>query len=137
MKLKNIILIVFLTGIFFNLTRANDDLIENIFKEIESGISSGNVSRFSSYLNNQTYLSLKGSSGSYYSSNQAFYVISDFLNINRPVSFKFSVVKTKGSTPYATGTLTFENKGRRETALVYVSLIQSGNSWKISQITIS
>lgn len=137
--MKKIYMISFLILSFVTLNTAQttNETITTIFKEVETGISTGNVSRFSGFLNNQTYLSLKGSSGSYYSSNQAFYVLHDFLNLNKPVSFKFSVTKINSSNPYATGTLTYENKGRRETALVYVSLIQSGNSWKISQISIS
>ncbi len=106
-----------------------------IFNDIEKGISTGNVALIAEYFSSQNYLSLNNGVNGYYSSNQSFYVLQDFFNINHPVSFKFSSTRGGGNA-YATGTLIYEFKGKKGTALVFISLESSGNTWKISQITI-
>lgn len=124
---------------FFNKLDSNQRQIitKNVFNEIESGISSGKASSISSFLSSQTYLSLSNGVNGYYSSNQAYYVLQDFFKIYRVISFKLQSIKTDENVPYATGVYYFDLRGRRGTSRVYVSLNKSGNSWKISQLTIN
>lgn len=116
-------------------TNTNSPEIVRVFADIEKGLSNGNVAEFSAYFSNQTYLSISNGVSGYYSANQAFYVLQDFLSINTPISFKLSNLVT-GNLPYATGILNYESKNRRETAQVFISLENSGGNWKVSQITI-
>lgn len=108
---------------------------KSVFKEIEEGISEGDVDKFSSYLSAQTYLSLSNGASGYYSSNQAFYVLQDYFKINKVSSFRFVSMYEEGDNPYATGTYSHEFRGRRNSAQVFVSLKFQSNGWKITQIT--
>jgi hypothetical protein len=106
-----------------------------VFNDIESGFTSGNVALFSKYFATETFLSLNTGIVGYYSSNQSYYVLQNFFNLNKPISFKYTN-SVAGTNPYATGIFNYESKSRRETAQVFISLDSSGKVWKISQITI-
>ncbi len=106
-----------------------------VFNDIENGFNSGNVAAFSKYFSTETFLSLNIGIADYYSSNQSYYVLQNFFNINKPISFKYTS-STSGNNAYATGILNYESKSKRETAQVFISLDTSGKNWKISQITI-
>lgn len=139
-KLKKVILIIAILPVLSLTLLANsfdlkDDKIDIIFSEIEKGFSSGNVAYFSKYLASQNYLSLSNGISGYYSANQSFYVLQEFFKLHKPISFRYSA-KSEGKNPYATGFLTYELRGKRETAQVFIALEFSLNSWKISQITI-
>jgi hypothetical protein len=124
---------------FFNKLDSNQrqTITQNIFDEIESGMSSGRASSISSFLSGQTYLSLSNGVNGYYSSNQAYYVLEDFFKIYRVISFKLQNIKTNENIPYATGLYNFDRRGKRGVARVYISLSKSGKNWKISQLTIN
>jgi peptidoglycan biosynthesis protein MviN/MurJ (putative lipid II flippase) len=106
-----------------------------VFAEIETGISNGNVSAIAAYFSSQNYLSLSTGISGYYSANQSYYVLEDYFNFHRPVSFKFTSIRGTRNA-YATGTLVYELHNRKKTALVFISLESTDNTWKISQITI-
>ena len=114
-----------------------NNLANSILSRIGTGISSGNVSEISGYLNTQTYLSLANGISGYYSSNQAFYVLEDFFNIYKVTSFHFQSVQAYGNLPYATGVYNYYFRGKKDSANVYISLKEVGDTWKITQITIN
>lgn len=149
---QNMALIILIFSLFFinKASPQNTNFLENqsadktinqavnkIFSDIETAFSSSNVSALSEYIGPQTYFSLSNGINGYYSTNQAFYVLEDFFKIYKIVAFKFNNIQSVGNNPYATGEYVFELKGKRETAKVYISLKPSGNSWKITQITIN
>jgi hypothetical protein len=108
-----------------------------IFTELEEAIAGGNVSSIARFFSSQTYFSLTNGSSGYYSSNQAFYILENFFNVYQVRSFRFNNIQANDNNPYATGVYTYELRGKRDTAQVYVSLKPAGNSWKITQITIN
>ncbi len=108
-----------------------------VFDEIEEAINSCDVAKISRYLGPQTYFSLTNGINGYYSSNQAYYVLEDFFKLYRVTKFKLDNVKLGSSNPYATGTYHYDNRGRRSSAQVYISLTKTGNNWNISQLTIN
>lgn len=142
-----LILFVLITGIPLGLLHAQDTKItkfnndnqrisaEVILKEVEDGIAKSNVGAIFKHLSPQTYFSLTNGIRGYYSSNQAYYILEDFFNVYRAISFKFHSIQVGEDSPYATGIYAYEFKGKRETAQVYISLKISGKSWKIIQIT--
>ena len=93
--------------------------------------------KYPDYLNTPTYLSLSNGISGYYSSNQAFYVLEDFFNIYKVTSFHFQIIQVHDNLPYATGIYKYYFRGKRDSANVYISLKQVGDSWKITQITIN
>jgi hypothetical protein len=107
------------------------------FNRIESAIAQSDVNLLSPYLASQTYLSLSNGIRGYYSSNQTYYVLEDFFRIYNVTSFHFDNLNLDENIPYATGIYNYEFKGKRNTSQVYVSLKKTGNSLKITQITIN
>jgi len=124
---------------FFNKLDSSQrqNIIKNVFDEIEIGISTDKTSSISRFLSGQTYLSFSNGVNGYYSSNQAYYILEDYFKIYRVISFKLQSIKTEENVPYATGIFYFDHRGKRGAARVYISLNKSGNNWKISQLTIN
>jgi len=116
-------------------SRSNE--IQKIFSRIEEGIETGSIDKFANYFSSRNYLSLTGGTPGYYSANQTYYVIKDFLSINRPITFKFTNIVSDQATPFAAGTLRYINRGIRSTATVFISLQLVDHQWRISQLTIN
>lgn len=107
------------------------------FNDIEKGIVNNDVKKISQYFSPQPYISLVNGVNGYYSSNQAYYILEDFFNSFKIVSFKMEETKTEGTVSYGKGDYYFEKKGRREIAHLYITLSKSGNKWYITQISIN
>jgi hypothetical protein len=145
------IYVYILLGLFlFNGTFAqNDKLIQNfkpntksdsnliVISEIEESIKNSDVIKLARFINSKTYFSLMGNINGYYTTNQAFYLLEDFFKVYKVQLFKFNQINSFENNPYATGTLYYENKGRRNKAQVYVSLKRVGENWIISQLSIN
>jgi len=108
-----------------------------LFIKIEDGLNSGSIDKFSKYFSSKNYLSLAGGNSGYFSANQSYYVIKDFLSIYQPISFKLSNSITETNNPFASGILKYNNKGIRGSATVFISLQFLDDQWRISQITIN
>jgi hypothetical protein len=144
----NVVIIFFISG-HYCLFAQHNNLQQNlnndskvkiqtiIFNDIELGIVSNDVKKFSQYFSSQPYISLVNGVNGYYSSNQAYYIMEDFLNSFKVVSFKIEETKTEGHASYGKGDYYFEKKGRREVAHLYITLSKSGHKWYITQISIN
>ncbi|MHB8929934.1 MAG: DUF4783 domain-containing protein [Melioribacteraceae bacterium] len=110
---------------------------QKVFMRIEEGINTGAVDKFSNYFSAKNYFSFNGGTTGYYSANQSYYVIKDFLSIYQTISFKLTNIVTDTATPFASGNLRYNNKGIRGNAIVFISLQLIDNNWRISQITIN
>lgn len=119
------------------ITDSNVNTQTIIFNDIESGISSNDVKKLSKYFSPQPYISLINGVNGYYSSNQAYYILEDFLNTYKVLSFKINERKIDESVSSAKGEYYFEKKGKREIAHLYVTLSKSGSKWQITQISIN
>lgn len=140
-KSKNIVSVVIISLMFllFSEIFSQDKKLNDaakIFLRIEEGISTASVDKFSSYFSSKNYLSLSNGTNGYFSGNQSFYVIKDFLSVYQPINFKLNLVNSDSNTPFASGTLKYSSNGIRGNALVYISLTLIDNHWRISQITI-
>lgn len=120
----------------FNPTLKKDSNF-SIITEIEESIKNNDVFKLSKFIDSKTYLSLMGNINGYYSTNQAFYLLEDFFKIYRVQSFKFNQINSEANNPFATGTLYYENKGRKSKAQVFISLKKIGENWIISQLSIN
>jgi len=121
---------------FYSQENKTKDAVKAFIK-IEDGIGSGSVDKFSNYFSTRNYLSFTNGASGYFSANQSYYVIKDFLSVNQPMSFKLTNMVTDTSTPFAAGTLKYISKGIRTTATVFISLQLIDNHWRITQITIN
>ena len=108
-----------------------------ILNEIEEGIINNDVEAFSRYFSSQPYISLINGVNGYYSSNQTYYILEDFFNSFKVISFRFAEKKTDESVAYGKGEYYFEKKGKREIAKLYITLNKTGSRWFITQISIN
>ena len=108
-----------------------------LFVKIEEGLNTGAVDKFSKYFSSKNYISLANGTSGYYSANQSYYVIKDFLSVYQPISFKLTNSVLETSNPFASGMFKFNNKGIRGNATVFIALQYLDNQWRISQITIN
>ena len=108
-----------------------------IFNDVESSILTNDIKLISKYFSPQPYISLVNGVNGYYSANQTYYILEDFLSNYRVVSFKIAETKTEGTISHGRGDYFFEKKGKREVAHLYVTLTKSGNKWQITQISIN
>jgi hypothetical protein len=82
------------------------------------------------------YLNIRGAESGYFSANQAHYVLQNFFNQHKPVSFSFTSYGESGGSPYATGRGSINVKGNREFIQIYVSLAKFKDRWVIGQFNI-
>lgn len=108
---------------------------KEVFDEIENAINDKDIATLSRHLRSQTYLNLPNGISGYYSANQAYFVLEDFLKKFRVVSFGFDEINTSTINPYATGIYKYDLNGRRKSVHLYIQLRESSNIWSITQIT--
>jgi Domain of unknown function (DUF4783) len=118
-------------------TSVHNNKVVNVIRKIESAIANNDIESLSDHLGSQTYLNLPNGISGYYSANQAYFVLEDFLKTYRVTSFSFDEINTKSNTPFATGSYEYDLKGNRDTARIYLQLRNTGKGWKINQITIN
>ncbi len=133
-------ILFFLIGInCSNLNGQNSDeeQTKTIFSHFENGIKTGAVKEFSDYLYSETYISLETGVSSYFSSNQSFYILKEYLSNYKPLSFKIIKISSKGEKHFAIGKLVYNRGGIRGESQVFVSLKLENKKWQIYQITIN
>ena len=118
-------------------TNSQNTMAYEILEEIEIGFSKTKLSAISPHLSSQIYLSFINGVSGYYSANQAYYVLENFINEYKVISFKFDSFNFNTITPYAKGTYNYEHKGNRSEAKVYLTMKLTSKSWKITQISIN
>jgi len=107
-----------------------------IFQSVQRGISRGDAAMFAKYFGAQVYISLRDNESGVFSSSQAFYLLSNFFSLHRPIGFEFTTFGDSDDGPYATGGGTIVIRGVRERIQVYVSLSHTGSRWVIAQLNI-
>ena len=118
-------------------SNSQNTMAYEILEEIEMGISKTKLSTISPHLSSQIYLSFLNGVSGYYSANQAYYVLENFINEYKVISFKFDSFNFNTITPFAKGTYYYEHKGNRSEAKVYLTMKLTSKSWKITQISIN
>jgi len=103
----------------------------------KDAISSGNIRFLRSHLGQKVYLNLFTGINGYYSGEQAFLILQSHFSAHLPISFSFSSRNFSIRNPYGFGPLTYERRGRRETAELFLSLANVRGVWVINQITIA
>ena len=111
--------------------------IKTVFSQFENGIRTGAIKEFSSNLMSETYISLENGESSYFSANQSFYILKNFLQNYKPISFKLIRINVGDEKPFAIGRLVYSKNGIRGESQVFIALKEENTIWKISQIIIS
>ena len=107
-----------------------------LFTIVEQSLPAGSVESFSEHFAPSVSMQLRGGEPGYYSARQAYYILTSFLKVRKPVSVLFSTYGSTDGAPYATGAATFALKGMRENLQVYIALHKSGERWQISHLNI-
>lgn len=110
--------------------------IPAIFDAVENGITKANIKLFSGYFAKQVSLNLSSRKNAYYSANQSFYILQNYFDSRKVVSFKFSTLNTTDTSPYATGGGIVRTRGANDAFQVFVSLTNDGSRWVISQLNV-
>ena len=110
--------------------------VRSFLGQIEHGIITSSLTSSSAHFASQVLVNISGGESGYFSSNQVLSVLQNYFSGRKPVVFHFSRFNYQGSAPYATGRLTFVNKGSQESAQIYVSLEHRDSRWVISQFNI-
>jgi hypothetical protein len=118
-----------------SLSRQQRD-VRALFGQIQHGLLNLSLLSSPSLFANQVSVSIRGGETGYYSANQVLSVLQEYFAGKKPFSFEFSRFEDEGSTPYATGRLTYIAKGNRESVQVYVSLVQQEGKWLLGQVNI-
>jgi len=121
-----------------NLNSTNAHKTEiSVFNQIADGINRGDIARLINYFTTQPYISLPNGVNGYYSSNQVYYILETFFQEFKVLSFKFESKRFENNSVYGTGIYYYERKGKRESALLYVTLNKIGNKWRLSQLSVN
>ncbi len=107
-----------------------------VFDRVQEGLAAGNVGAFSHYFSSQVMITLKGAESGYYSANQSYYLLSNYLRARQFARFAFTTTGGSDGNAYATGSVTFNFRGKRELAQLYVAVAQMDGRWMITQINI-
>jgi hypothetical protein len=110
--------------------------VSAVFQTIENGIRKCAVKEFDKELGAMVTIAIGSGERGYFSMNQAASVLSEYFSGRKPISFEFTRIHEKGSTPYATGRLIYIQKGNQESVQVYVSLTRQDSRWVINQFNI-
>ncbi len=109
---------------------------EEVFRSVQRGIVDGDFEEITRHFGKHIYLNLRSIESGYYSANQAQFVVQNFFNTNKILSFSFTTYGESGGAPYATGRGSINVKGNREYIQIYVSLMKQKDRWVISQFNI-
>ena len=103
----------------------------------KDALSSGKVAFLRPHLGRKVYLNLFTGINGYYSAEQAYLILESLFSTYKPISFTFSSRNFSIRNPYGFGPITFERRGKRETAELFLSLATVDEVWVVNQITIA
>lgn len=134
-KILTITLLISCVGAFSQVTDSEQPP-KIIFTAVEKGIDEGDVDVFSNYFGNRVYVNLPSGESGYFSANQAYYILKNYIGVRKPLGFSFTTLGEADQIPYATGRAAFRFKGNREFTQVYVALAKSDGKWVIDKINL-
>lgn len=103
----------------------------------KDAVSSGNLRYLRPHLGKKVYLNLMTGINGYYSGEQAFLILESLFSTYIPISFSFSSRNFSIRNPYGFGPLTYERRGKRDTAEMFLSLANVNGEWMINHISIA
>jgi hypothetical protein len=107
-----------------------------VFRAIERGFNENNAAAISQYFSHHVFISLPNGQSGYYSGNQSYYILQNYLSGRRIQSLTLQQYGGSDTAPYASGKGRAEARGSVENIQVYVSLSKIGDRWMVTQFTI-
>lgn len=141
--IKKILILFLVINICVAAENRNNDLYQkresakDVFSLVKKGLEESNISVFANYLQTKTYISLFNGVSGYFSQDQSYYVLADFLKSITVFDVKFQSIRAGARHPFVSGKLIYFHRGARKKARVFVSLERKKGNWQITQITIN
>jgi hypothetical protein len=110
--------------------------VRKLFETIERDIVRSSLTESSRQFAEQVFVNMSSGESGYFSSSQTVSILQRFLSSRSALSFEFSRYSDAGTTPYATGRLSYVFRGRKESSQVYVSLRFQNSRWVVSQFNV-
>lgn len=104
---------------------------------IAEALAHGDTKGLQRYFSGKVFLTLPTGENGYYSGEQSFFILRNFLSVHTPFAFEFTTTNVSSESVYGVGALKYTKRGQRGTAQVFVSLAASDRGWRINQITIA
>jgi hypothetical protein len=118
-------------------TKRKYELCKKTFKEISNGFTYSSISTISGYFGPEVFLDVLGTEKGYYSSGQAEYIVSDFMDYFKVTSVKYVRSYHKNSYAFVMGKYFYNiGTGKRELKLS-ISLKFRDDRWYIDQINLN
>ncbi len=111
--------------------------INFILNKAHNGIEKTNVSLFSDYLNSRVYISLSDGTKGYFSANQSYYIIQDFLNSINPIEVSFETASEDSENPVAFGEIQYFSSGKKNKLKLFISMEFFHDKWRITHISMT
>ena len=115
----------------------NNDAAKQVLSAVSDAFAAADTKTLRQYLNSKVFLTLFTGESGYFSSEQSFFILRNFLSAHVPFSFGFTNTNIGTESAYGVGTLRYMKRGHRAAAQVFVSLTLSDQGWRINQVTIA
>jgi len=113
------------------------ELCKKTFKEISVGFSASSINTISRYFGSEVFLDVLGTEKGYYTSGQAEYIVSDFMDYFKVISVKYIRSYHNNSYAFVMGKYFYNlGSGKREIKLS-ISLKFRDDNWYIDQINLN
>jgi hypothetical protein len=110
--------------------------VRKLFETIERGIVNSSLRESAPHFADQVFVNMSSGESGYFSANQTISILQRYLSSRSSLTFEFSRFSDTGTTPYATGRMSFISRGRKESAQIYVSLRFQDSRWVVSQFNV-
>ena len=118
-------------------TKAKYALCKKTFKDISSGFNTLNVNKINAYFGSEVYLNVISNDKGYYSPNQAEFILTDFMDYFKVVSFKYKHSYFKNTFAFALGKYIYDRGSGKRELNASVSLKYKDEKWIIDQISLN
>ncbi len=113
------------------------ELCKKTFKEIANGFSYSSVGLITKYFNGEVFLDIIGNEKGYYSTGQAEYILSDFIDYFKVTNVKLVTSYHKNSYAFVMGKYFYNiGSGKRELKMS-LSLKYRNYTWFVDQINLN
>jgi hypothetical protein len=110
---------------------------KKVFMDIGEGLNYSNVYTVVAYLGGEIYLNISSEDKGYYSSEQAKYILENFLSNYHSDGFKWRNSSKSDDYAFATGIFKYKKNGYINKFVISVSLNYIDDTWLIDQIIIN
>lgn len=108
-----------------------------LFEKAESAFRTGDIKSLLPFLAPKVHVNLFTGENGYYSGEQAYHILNNFLSNHAPYSFSFTHTNQASDNLYGIGTLNFTRRGQQRSAQCFISLTEFDGKLRITQITIA